>query len=163
MEREKNRWERTPPAKRVSWESAGTKFPWGGEELWKAVVMQSCTRSGHKVSAKEACAKPYLSATREAPKSFEAPFRDRTWHHCLTQVRISAIRRGHFGPFTEIHMPTQEEEIEWRRALQDADTDAQSVEGGEDSDFELAGSSRTDRERDQSALRKVRKQLMLRL
>ncbi|PWN40778.1 hypothetical protein IE81DRAFT_203570 [Ceraceosorus guamensis] len=152
--REKAKWCRTPMAKRVNWESVGTRFAWGGEGLWKACVQESWNRIALTPRKKDEEIQVHLLPPGKALQRTE-----RYGKHdaSLRHVSISAIRRGHFGPFTEIHMLTLEEQKVWRRALLEAPKDAQLDVEDEDAAEPVVDPRMSKRgaSKDQSALRQL--------
>ncbi|CEH16592.1 Ribonucleases P/MRP protein subunit [Ceraceosorus bombacis] len=152
--REKAKWCRTPMGKRVNWESVGTRFAWGGEGLWKACVQESWNRTALMPRKKDEEIQVRLLPPGKAFKRTE-----RYGKHdaSLRHVSISAIRRGHFGPYTEIHMLTLEEQKVWRRALLDAPKDAQLDLEAEDAAEPVVDPRIAKRgaSKDQSALRQL--------
>lgn len=126
--REREEWERRPSAKRVNWEKVGSRWPFGEKGLWKAVAEAARRRSGALSPAAEEEVEAWLLASPLSSASTVEKLPPSTQASALIHVKLTAVRRGAFGAWAEVHLPSPSEREKWSAAL----LRAWSEEGSED-------------------------------
>ncbi|WFD06479.1 ribonuclease P [Malassezia vespertilionis] len=134
-------WERRPPAKRVAFHDAAF-YPFGGMQMWASYLRNASEHAAlpmHLVPPCNAAAWTRLcTALARKPADEDAPHSTSLWsrakyeeavlraqlrpHHTIigssvVMVLLTASKRGAFRELATLHIPTLNDTIQWRTAL----------------------------------------------